>query len=87
MPGENCVFYARPNSRKHGHSFFKLPSVRADESEHTSALKSNARKEWLNLILRTRELTPDLKKRIDAGNIFVCELHFKPECILSSKYI
>ena len=64
-----------------------IRSVRADESEHTSSLKSNARKEWLNLILRTRELTPDLKKRIDAGNIFVCELHFKPECILSSKYI
>ena len=61
--------------------------VRADESEHTSSLKSKSPKEWLNLILCTRELTPDLKKRIDAGKIFACELHFKPECILASMYI
>lgn len=87
MPGENCAFYGCPSSRKHGLSFFKIPSVRADESEHTTTLKANARKEWLNVILRTRELTAELKKRIDANNIYICELHFKPECILTSTYL
>ena len=26
-----------------------------------------------------------VKKRIEANNIFVCEVHFKPDCILTSK--
>jgi hypothetical protein len=38
------------------------------------------------VILRTRELTPDLKKRIDANNLFLCELHFKAEFIVDRKY-
>ena len=86
MPGENCAFYGCSSSRKHRLSFFKLPYVRADESEHTSQLKEHARKEWVNLILRTCVMTPDLKQRIQAGNIYICELHFMPECILTSKY-
>jgi hypothetical protein len=36
--------------------------------------------------LRTRELTTELKKRIEASNLYVCELHFKPDCILTSKF-
>ena len=36
-------------------------------------------------ICGTREMTPALKKRIEANNIFVCEVHFKPDCILTSK--
>ena len=86
MPGENCVFYGCPTSRKHGISLFKIPSVRADESQETTDLKNNARQAWLNLILRTRELTPELKKSIDANNIHICERHFKPECILTCEY-
>ena len=35
--------------------------------------------------MRTRETTEDLKKRIEANNIFVSELHFKPECIVAGK--
>ena len=87
MPGENCAFYGCSTSRNHGLSLFKLPSARDDESEETSTLKNNARKAWINLILRTRESTPDLKKRIEANNIYICELHFKPECINICKYI
>jgi hypothetical protein len=45
MPGENCAFYGRSSSTKHGLSFFKLPAVRADDNEHTSQLKENAWKE------------------------------------------
>ena len=61
MSGENFAFYGCSTSRKHELSLFKLPSARDDESEETCTLKNNARKAWLNLILRTRELTPDLK--------------------------
>ena len=31
-------------------------------------------------------LTTDFKKRIEASNVYLCELHFKPECILTSQY-
>ena len=29
----------------------------------------------------------DLKQQIEANNIYICELHFKPECILTSEYL
>ena len=35
------------------------------------------------MVLRTREL----KKRIDANNLFLCELHFKAESIIDRKYL
>ncbi len=85
MPGRNCAFFGCATSQKHKLSLFKIPSLRDDDSEHTISLKTKAREEWLRLILRTREKTPELKKRIEANNIFVCELHFKPDCILTSK--
>ena len=87
MPGENCAFYGCSTSRKHKLSLFKLPSPREDESEETKTLKTNARQAWISLILRTRESTPELKKRIEANNIYLCELHFKPECFNICKYI
>ena len=87
MPGRNCTFFGSTTSQKHGLSLFKIPSVRDDDSEHTVSLKTKAREEWLRLILRTREKTPALKDRIEANNIFVCELHFKPDCILTSKFM
>ena len=83
MPGGNCAFYDCPTSRKHGISLFKIPSARTDESQETTDLKKNAGQAWLNLILRTRELTPELKKSIDRNNIHICERHFKPEYILT----
>ncbi|CAB4010990.1 Transposable element P transposase [Paramuricea clavata] len=61
----------------------KYRSARADESKETSDLKNNTRQAWLNLILRTRESSPELKKSIEAINIYICERHFKPECILT----
>ena len=30
---------------------------------------------------RTRKITPELKKQISNNNIYVCERHFKDECI------
>ena len=57
------------------------------ESEEIKTLKKNTRQAWLSLILRTRESTPQLKKRIEANNIYLCELHFKPECFNICKYV
>ena len=51
---------------------FKIPSVGKAEEDEMKAKKETARKEWLHVVLRTRELTPDLKKRIEANNLFLC---------------
>ena len=85
MPGTNCAFFGCGTSRNHGLSLFKIPSVRADDAEHTATLKRKTREEWLRAILRTREMEPEFKKRIETNNVFICELHFKPEYILTSK--
>ena len=86
MPGANCAFYGCSTSRKHKLSLFRIPTVAVSDSDHTKSLKQNARAEWLRLVLRTRELTPELQKRIDANNVYICELHFKQECILTGTY-
>ena len=85
MGGGNCAFYGCPTSGKHNLSLFRIPSVSPSGSEHTNELKRKAREEWIRLILRTRETTKELKGRIEANNIFVCEQHFKPECIITGK--
>lgn len=88
MPGKNCSFFGCNSSSRHTErSFFKIPSVSTTDGDETAALKGTARQEWLRLLLRTREMTTDLKKRIDANNIYLCDLHFKPECIISRKYV
>ena len=51
------------------------------------AFEVNSSGRVVRLILRTRETTEELKKRIETSNIFVCERHFKPECILVGKRI
>ena len=86
MPGANCAFYGCPTRKSHKLSLFRLPTVAAADGEHTIPLKQKAREEWLRLILRTREQTPDLKRRIEESNIYVCKLHFKPECIVTGTY-
>ena len=87
MPGKNCAFFGCPTSGKHKLSIFKIPTIRTDDSKETASLKRKARQEWHRLILRTREMTAELKQRIEANNIFICERHFKPECILTSKFV
>ena len=87
MGGGNCAFLGCPTSGKNKLSLFRIPSVKSVDGEYTKELKRKAREEWLRLILRTRETTEELKQRIEANNIFVCELHFKPECIVTGKYL
>ena len=86
MPGANCAFYGCFRRGRKKISLFKIPVVSARDGDHVKSLKQNAREEWLRLILRTREMTPDLKKQIESNNIHLCELHFKPECINVCKY-
>jgi hypothetical protein len=62
MPGANCAFYGCFSSGRKKISLFKIPVVSARDGDHVKSLKQNAREEWLRLILRTREMTPDLKK-------------------------
>lgn len=83
MGGGNCAFFGCPTSGKYELSLFKLSTVFDSDGEHTKELKQKAREEWLRLILRTREMTPDLKTRIEKNKIFICERHFKAECILT----
>ena len=87
MGGGNCAFFGCPTSGKHKISLFRIPRVAASDGEQTKHLKQTAREEWIRLILRTRETTEELNKRIEASNVFVCERHFKPECILVGKRI
>lgn len=86
MPGSNCAFYGCSSSGRKSVSRFKIPVVCASDGEHTKALKRKAREEWLRLILRTRQLTPELKNQIESNTIHLRELHFKPECISIRKY-
>ena len=71
--------YGCGTCRRSNLSLFKIPFPARGGGDETVKLKSDARKEWLRVILRTRVNTPELKKRIDANNVFLCELHFKPE--------
>ena len=87
MPGANCALYGCGTSRRSNLSLFKIPFPARGDGDETVKLKSDARKEWLRVILRTRENTPELKKIINENNIFLCELHFKPELIYQRKYL
>ena len=86
IPGVNSALVGCATSRKSNLSLFKLPFAGQGDSEVTAKLKTDARKEWLRIILRRREITPQLKKNIDENIIFLCERHFKPEVIFRRKY-
>ena len=79
MPGRNCAFFGCSTSQKHKISLFRIPVVNAHESEYMSSVKKQAREKWLEIILRTREITPKLKKRITNNNIYVRERIFKDD--------
>jgi hypothetical protein len=87
MPGGNCVLYGCCSSGRYNVSLFKIPSLRKNESEYTAAIKLEARQKWINVILRNRALTPELQERIEKNKVCFCELHFRPDCILESKFV
>lgn len=78
--GGNCAFLGCPTNGKHKISLFRVPSVAAFDGERTKEIKLKAREECrVRVTLKTRELTPEFKKKIEAHNIFICERHFKSE--------
>ena len=85
MGSGNCAFFSCPTSGKHKILLFQVPSVTASDGKHAKELTRIAGEEWRPLVLKTRELTPELKKRIESNNTSICERHFKPECISSGK--
>ena len=85
MPGANCALFGYSTSRKSDLLLFKLPFPKVSDGDETKALKI-ACKEWLRVILRTREMTTELKKIIDKNRIYLCERHFKAEVITDCKY-
>ena len=87
MPGRNCAFFGCPTCQKHKLSLFQIPVVSAKQSEYTAAIEKKSREEWLKIILRTREMTPELKARIENNNTYVCERHFKAERIQSGRIL
>ena len=79
MPGANCALVGCSTRRKSDILLFELPFAGQGDSEVTVKLKTDACKEWLRVILQTREMTPYLKTKIEKNTIFLCEHHFKPE--------
>ena len=78
----NCAFYSCFHSRRYKNvSLFQIPVPRSSDSEFTSQRKQEARKGWIDAILRTRQLDADLKKQIENNRIYICEIHFKDEYI------
>ena len=69
MVGCNCALYGCPTSRTH--EFAILKSLLFGKLMLNK--KRNAREEWLRIILRTREKTADLQKKIDENKNFLCE--------------
>ena len=86
MPGANCALFGCSTSRKSDLSLFKIRTPARGDREETVGLKNNARTEWRRVILRTREMTPGLKQRIDKNQIYLCERYFKAEFIVDRKY-
>ena len=87
MSGRNCAFFGCSSSQKHKISLFQIPVVSAMQIEYTTSLKKKCRMEWLRIVLRTREMMPKFKKRIEKNNIYICKRHFKAECILTGTNI
>ncbi len=81
MPGANCSIFGCGSSRKHtGVGIFRIPSGKDEVSTAT-------REAWLKVITRDRVVDKSLRRQIDAGELYVCEKHFKTEEIDCRKCI
>ena len=65
ITGSNWALFGCSTSRTSDLSLFKIPSVGKADGDETKAKKETACKEWLRVVLQTRELTLDLKKRTE----------------------
>ena len=80
MPGDNCCIPLCGSSRRtKGLGIFKLPSK---EKKY----RQEWRKNWLNAILKIREMDADMKSQLEADRLFTCEKHFHPQEIDTCKF-
>ena len=69
MPGANCS-NCGTSRRNNGVRIFRLPSGKDEKSKQT-------RDEWIKVITRDRVVDGNFCKIIEAGNVYVCEKHFR----------
>ena len=79
MPGENCcVVGCGSNRRMKGFGIFKLPSKK---------LHKEWREKWLNELTKYRVVDKNFKTQIENDHVYTCEKNFKPEEIITCKFI
>lgn len=77
MPGENCCIVNCSVSRRNkGVGIFKLPSKR---------LYPEKRKEWIQIITRSRTIDQNFRNQLENDRVHVCERHFSPDEIETCK--
>ena len=82
MPGRNCAFPTCTVSYTNKHSFmssFRIPTRKCD---------SDWKNDIVKVLNKYRKVDKSLQERIDAGRVYICERHFKPEDFeLTSKFM
>ena len=79
MPGSNGAFHGCSIRRKYKLLLYRVSAVFASGSDSKLQSKMRVQNNILKRhrkIFRTTKLTPQLQKRIDANNVFACELPF-----------
>ena len=73
MPGENCAVMGCGTCRRtKGVGIWKLPAAKND-------VYKKWRDDWLNEIMKMREVDREFRERIKNDKVFTCERHFKVE--------
>ena len=79
----NCAIFGCSTSckAKYKHlSLFKIPGGQDDYDLEWS-------KKLINVITKTREVDPKLKKLIEEKKLWICEIHYAPTQIIHCKWI
>lgn len=87
MGGSNCTFFDCPTCGKYKLLLFRIPSVSAFDGEHTKELKRKAPRMASLDPQNTRNEGRTEERNFEANNNFVCERPFKPECIVTGKFL
>ena len=73
MPGANCSIFACETNRRHTQvEIFGVSSGDDEKSKET-------RDAWIKVITRDRIVDELFRKKIESGNVYACERHFKEE--------
>jgi len=75
MPGGNCAIFGCPVSRKHkGVAVFRV-------TKGKSEFDLSWRKKIHGVAKRDRVVDESLKKRLEEGDVYICEKHFTADSI------